>query len=235
MVYWHKYLLKKCESDKQRTKGNQKISIGEAYEIENSELTTLPAKPYDGCTVKFAKVDNYSTISYKNNHYSVPVDTVDKKVTLKIYYDKIIITDGIKIIAEHERSYGTKKYVLNHQHYYKELLKKPGCIPNAKPLRQASLPISFWQIYNELTKAYPNNQVGKFFVNLLMAYDKNPNLEEIIKQALNKRLFNIPTLLEEIKKTNINENVCNISYLNNFSSLNKSITTNDYAKLSTIR
>ncbi len=68
-----------------------------------------------------------------------------------------------------------------------------------------------------------------------MAYDKNPNLEEIIKQALNKRLFNIPTLLEEIKKTNINENVCNISYLNNFSSLNKPITTNDYAKLSTIR
>ena len=166
MVYWHKYLLKKCESDKQRTKGNQKISIGEAYEIENSELTTLPAKPYDGCTVKFAKVDNYSTISYKNNHYSVPVDTVDKKVTLKIYYDKIIITDGIKIIAEHERSYGTKKYILNYRHYYKELLKKTGCIPNAKPLRQASLPISFWQIYEEFLVRLLKSEIDRRDTNL---------------------------------------------------------------------
>lgn len=193
------YLLNKCEEDKSRTKAGSQRSIDEKYSQESEELISLPKVPYEACVVKACIVDNYSTICFKTNHYSIPVDFPERKVTVFSYYNKIVISDGTKIIATHERSYEKDNCIFDYKHYIKELIKKPNSIPYAKPLRHANLPEEFWTYYHKLGQRYSSSKAGKFFIELLIAYNKDNKILGIIQYALKNQIINIEYILDKIK------------------------------------
>ena len=50
-------------------------------------------------------VDKYSTVKIGNVHYSVPDIYVGKRLTVKLYSEKITVYDSGKTVAAHQRSY----------------------------------------------------------------------------------------------------------------------------------
>ena len=54
-------------------------------------------------------VNKYGFIQIENNFYSVPEYLVGRKVTSKIYYNKILVYSDYELICEHKKIDGTKK------------------------------------------------------------------------------------------------------------------------------
>lgn len=84
-----------------------------------------------------AKVNEYSTVRFDKNNYSVPADIIGKDVTVKAYGNHIDILYKNKVVATYIRLYGhgnATNYTL--EHYMPLLEKKPRSVFHAKPVRQ---------------------------------------------------------------------------------------------------
>ena len=65
----------------------------------------------------------------------MPEYLVGKIVTIKKYYDKIIVFSNNLKVCEHEKIEGYKKIRVDINHYLNTLLKKPGAIRNSLALK----------------------------------------------------------------------------------------------------
>lgn len=82
-------------------------------------------------------VDKQSTISVKNNHYSVPDHLVGQTVIVQLYSEKVRVYDAEhNKMAEHERSYSSGSWTFDINHYIGTLMKKPGALGGSVALRQ---------------------------------------------------------------------------------------------------
>lgn len=107
------------------------------------------------------KVDKQSTISIKNNHYSVPDNLVGDKVIVKLYSEKVVIYDTHhQKVAMHERCYGVNQWRLDISHYINTLIKKTAAIEHTEALRQ--MPSQMQKIFHKHFK-----DKGKDFLQLL--------------------------------------------------------------------
>lgn len=129
------YLAGEC-----RKLNNRKIYDGSipALGMEEERKRLLPAVPKFECCIKTENsVDKYSTVTVAGNHYSVPDGYAGKKVSVRIYTDKVIVRDGASVIARHSRSYKKNDWVIELAHYLDTLKKKPGALSGSTALLQA--------------------------------------------------------------------------------------------------
>jgi len=99
----------------------------------------LPYKPMlELADIITVSVNKYSFVRVINNFYSVPEYLVDKQVTVKVYYDKIIIYSNNHFVCEHKKIDGAKEISIDINHYLNTFAKKPGAIRNSLALK--SLP-----------------------------------------------------------------------------------------------
>ena len=125
-------------------------------------------------TIEFLKVDKYSTITFENNHYSVPDHLVGKGVDVKVFSSRLECYELNKRLCTHERSYGRKQWILDLSHYYKTLLRKPGALHNSVALKQSSELIR--QLYHNYFSPTPQE-----FIMLLLFCEKNQYTIEQLK------------------------------------------------------
>jgi transposase-like protein len=89
----------------------------------------LPIMPdYVNCSIQSAIVDKLSTVSYKQNRYSVPDYLVRKNVDIRIYVDKVEVLRNNVIVAEHQRLSGSHLWSIDILHYRNTLSHKPGAL-----------------------------------------------------------------------------------------------------------
>ena len=160
----NRFLLESC-----LRLNNQKASDGRIpLELFNYEKEYLnPHIPiFESCTISESKVDKYSTITVKQNHYSVPDTLVGKMVMTKVYTDKIIIYDDGCIVGVHYRSYRNHDWVIELRHYLKTLYKKPGALSHSTALLQADTKIK--NIYD----TYYSKDAKTFLGILEIIYEK---------------------------------------------------------------
>lgn len=112
------------------------------------------------------RVDKYTTITYSQNHYSVPDDLVGKLLTVKAYTDRIKIHQEQLLVATHRRSYVNHDWVINLRHYLKTLYKKLGALSHSTALLQADTTIK--NIYER----YYTKDVRTFLEVLEIIYEK---------------------------------------------------------------
>ncbi len=119
------HLIGKCEErDLDRTHG-QTLLIGELFEHEKSDLMALPSKQYNNYKLILnVKIDKYSTVTTKNNRYSVPCNYSSRKVSIELGLDDVRIIYKNKVIAVHKRSFQKQQWVLNPWHYLEVLQYK---------------------------------------------------------------------------------------------------------------
>lgn len=113
---------------------NQPVSV--LYAIEKEYLNVIPRFRFDTSKTTNAKVDDFSTVRYEKNNYSVPTRYLRKEVTVKGYADDVCILYEGNLIASYQRSYGSGSTQYRLEHYIDLLERKSRSVFNAKPVRE---------------------------------------------------------------------------------------------------
>ena len=172
---------------------SQLIKLNENSQIEEEKKHLKIAKPpLELANITSSVVNKYGFIQIENNFYSVPEYLVGRKVTSKIYYNKILVYSDYELICEHKKIDGTKKISADIRHYLKTLSKKPGALKNSYALKSNTI---LRTIYNKYYIQKP-----KDFIQII-AENKEKSDKELEK-ILIKKSTNLIVLEEE--KNNIN-------------------------------
>ena len=118
-------------------------SIGQRMERDLDALLTLTSAPYDACDKQAGRVSSLSLVRYRTNDYSVPVAYGHRDVLVRGYVDRVVISCGSEVIAEHPRSYERDDFVYDPIHYLPLLERKTGALDQAAPLQDWDLPEEF--------------------------------------------------------------------------------------------
>lgn len=115
----------------------EKINKKNEQEIEKEKETLMELMPaYEAANMVSLRVDKLSTITYKQNKYSVPDYLVGKYVNAKITVSRINIYFDNKLVASHEKSFKNQTWSMDIKHYRNTLLRKPGAIKNSLAFSQ---------------------------------------------------------------------------------------------------
>lgn len=166
------YILQKCIEDESRTVAGQHETIAEAWHREKGTLLEVPGKPFDPGVPHDCTVDGYCTVVLKSNHYSVPAKYVGRALSLKSYWNRVEISDGIETITEHPRSFGKDEYILRPEHYLELLERRPHAILNARPIVQYAWPSGYWELYHQMVDKYGPGEAGREFIRVLKCHVK---------------------------------------------------------------
>lgn len=166
---------------------SQLIKMNEQSKIEEEKLELLPYKhKLELAKISTNTVNKYSFIRVDNNFYSVPEYLVDKEVTVKIYFNKIMAYSNNHIVCEHKKIDGFDQISIDINHYLKSMQRKPGSIRNSFALKSVPELKSIYDTY------FSNNP--KKFIEILIE-NKEKNLDELIQifeQYIQKPLTEIP-------------------------------------------
>nr|WP_240929600.1 IS21 family transposase [Streptomyces coryli] len=124
-------------TDELRRIGSRTHSVGEYFRMEQERLRPLPTEPFETGRWFTPRVDRYSQITVRTNHYSVPVRLIGLKVRVLLHANDLIVYEGRREVACHERLSTKGGSCLVLDHYLEVLLRKPGAFPGSTALEQA--------------------------------------------------------------------------------------------------
>src|SRR5690625_466961 len=123
-------------------------------EKETMEKNTI--HPSDASELVECRVDKYSTVVIKQNHYSVPEGHVGKYIRAKVGAENIrLFIDG-EYAATHSRNWGIHQWEMDVYHYLETFEKKKGALIQSQCLKQAPTHIKniYQQYYNGKEKEF---------------------------------------------------------------------------------
>ena len=106
------------------------------YQEEVKLLNMIPRYRFDTSKTAVTKVDDFSTVRYEKNNYSVPTKYLRKDVTVKGYANNICILCEGSTIATYARLYGSGHTQYRLEHYIDLLERKPRSVHNARPVKE---------------------------------------------------------------------------------------------------
>jgi len=184
----NEHLLVQCLADDRRRVDRQKVTIGEAWEMEKPYLLPLPARDYDCCVSRSATLNPYSQVVLDTNRYSVPVDQAYRNLVVKAYPFRIDILYLDKVIASHRRCYGREEDIFDPLHYLPLLEQRPGAFEHAKPIRRwrEEWPPVYESLLQRLQEQRLNSQGVREFVRVLKLHRDHPAklVARAVEQAL---------------------------------------------------
>lgn len=185
-ILWHR-----CQEYARRTRRGQTLSVAELWGQERTAaLRKLPPVAFDCSRTVEVSATRMSLVPFETNHYSVPVRYAGaRELALRAYVDRVEVYVGLTCIARHRRTYERERDVLELDHYLELLLRKPGALRNAKPLRAANLSSIYHQYWGELTLHHPKGD--REFVRILMLHREFPpeQVEAALVEASRLRAF----------------------------------------------
>lgn len=180
-----------CQEYARRTRRSQVLCVSELWEQERTTaLRPLPPVPFDCSRSVEVDASRLSCVPFETNHYSVPVQYAGtRQLLLRAYVDRVEVYAGLACIARHRRSYERERDLLELDHYLELLLRKPGALRNAKPLRAANLPAIYHQFWGELTLHQPRGD-REFVRTLMLHREFGPEqVEAALTEASRLRAF----------------------------------------------
>jgi transposase len=176
------HLRQCCVTARERTCGEQFLTVSERFEHDRAAALTIPEQAFDACIMQPAQVDKYQTARFDGNRYSVPRRWAFRPVTAKGYIDRVeFVADG-QMIASHRRSYGLHEQVLDPLHFLTVLEKKPAALDHAPVYRDWALPSSFVTLRQSLQANLGTRHGDRQFIRLLQLLAFHP--QERIEQAI---------------------------------------------------
>jgi len=130
-------LIKSCLKYRQNHKiATRTHSVALMYQEELQMLNPIPRYLFDTSKSKIAKVDDFSTIRYDKNNYSVPTRYLRKNITVKGYANQVsMLYEGAEIAA-YPRCYSKNKTEYQLEHYIDLIERKPRSVLNSKPVKE---------------------------------------------------------------------------------------------------
>ena len=112
-------------------------TIGEGFAAEAPMLQPLPAEVFDPALTLRPRVDQWARVTVRQCFYSVPARYAGRRLTVRLSATGVVVYDGPRLVAAHERAVGRHVEVLALDHYLEVLRVKPGAFPGATALAQA--------------------------------------------------------------------------------------------------
>lgn len=158
----NEHLAKQLDKLNKKSVKGQSKSIIENFKSESQSFVPLPRSKYEISVAARCKIDKYHTIQIDTNHYSVPEQIRSKVANVKIYPTSIQILDtNNNIAADHERKHAKGQWVIDINHYWKNLRKKPGALQSSVALNQADELIKF--LFNKYFQSNPRDFIEIIF------------------------------------------------------------------------
>lgn len=143
-----------------------RLNMDKSAELQLERDAMSPGMPDYTSVIRFSgMVDKLSTITYKQNHYSVPDYLVGRQVEILAMIDEIVVRYGSNEIARHQRSYDNHTYTLEIMHYRDTLLRKPGALAGSVCMQQTDTFLKI--LFDKYFKTSP-----KEFILLLHIMDR---------------------------------------------------------------
>jgi transposase len=181
-------LLARCEREKEHRRRGEQQTIGERWAEEKPFLLPLPPTPFECCTYAPAQANQESLVPFDGNAYSVPTTYGHRRVLVKGFVHRVVITLQGDAIAEHPRCYGQGREILDPLHYLDLLHQRPGAFEHAKAIRRwrPTWPPVYEQYLAELILRLEEPEAVRRFVRVLKLHEDFP--AEEIALALERAL-----------------------------------------------
>ena len=117
------------------------------YRLEKESPHPLPRYTFETAKCTSVRVNAFSTVCFRTNRYSVPVEYVGRIVGIKAYPETIEVYCNGVMIAEHERCFGQYQNRYRLDDYLPLLEIRSRAFFNAAPVRQNIPPevLQRWQ------------------------------------------------------------------------------------------
>lgn len=102
---------------------------------ESRYLSALPKYQFDTSKTIIARTDDFSTVRFEKNNYSVPTRYLMQDITVKGYGNTIALYHKNLEVASFERCYEKGKTEYRLEHYIDLLERKPRSVRNARPVK----------------------------------------------------------------------------------------------------
>ena len=133
------YLLARCVHLNNRKHPERQTTIAEVFTAESASQRP-PGRPFDGYIEQSVKASCTCPVRYDHHHYSVPSVLAGKRVSLRVYADRIVVVSGHTVVAEHQRGFSKQGYHFEPWHYVPLLARKTNALHNGAPFKQWPLP-----------------------------------------------------------------------------------------------
>jgi transposase len=182
------YLAERCRLEGQRRLRGHEQTIGEELALEQQHLLPLPARPFQCCTLRPVQANGFGLVTFQTNRYSVPADHAHEALWLRVFVERMEITNGRQTLAVHARCYQRERDILNPLHYLPLLEHKPGAWDQATPIQewQQRWPAVYDQYLAALQERLSRTQGIREFIEILHLHADYP--EDVIAQALTAAL-----------------------------------------------
>lgn len=120
-------------------------SIFDVWETEKPTLMELPPA-FDGFVEHSKCVSPTCLITFERNRYSVPASFANRRVSLRVYPERLVIVTEGQVVCTHQRIIQRShknpgKVIYDWRHYLAVLQRKPGALRNGAPF--AEMPETF--------------------------------------------------------------------------------------------
>lgn len=139
-----------------------------------ARVGSLAVAPFDPAELVELRVDKYSTVTYRQNHYSVPEGHVGEYIKLKAGAEEIRIFSDGECIAKHKRNWQLHQWIMDIYHYLGTFEKKKGALAQSECLSQAP---------KEIKNIYQSYYIGneKDFLELLVYIKEHNQLDKVLE------------------------------------------------------
>ncbi len=95
----------RCDAkDDHRRVGQRVTTVGDDFAVEQPLLRALPTEPFETGISLRPRVDRHARVTVRQCQYSVPVRYVGRQVRVLLRATQVLVFDGPRLVAEHERS-----------------------------------------------------------------------------------------------------------------------------------
>lgn len=174
-------LQQQCTAHLEQRMAGRTASIAMFLQTEQRYPRPLPEHSLDVRVSREVVASSTARVTFQTNHYSVPVGAAYARLTLKADPFRVHMYHSETLVADHPRSYGRTQVIEDWRHYVPVLLRKPGAVPFAGPLRHAELPRIWAAFHQELLQRRSDG--NREFVRLLQLGLSYP-LDDVTAAAL---------------------------------------------------
>lgn len=116
------------------------MTVREALDIEQSHLMPMPGV-FDGYIEVVARVSSTCLVTVKRNRYSVPCRWANRRVSVRLYPERLDLYADDALVASHVRLFDRDQVSYDWLHYIPILERKPGALRNGAPFVEMPAPL----------------------------------------------------------------------------------------------
>ncbi len=128
-------MLRRCREYRKHKISGKEQPVGKMALVSQAKMAPLPHYRFDSSRTITAKVDDYSTVRFDLNNYSVPVKYAGKEVSVKGYGNEVVVLYRNDEIARYPRCYEKGKTKYRLEHYIDLIETRPRSVFNARPVK----------------------------------------------------------------------------------------------------